>query len=80
MIVEKACWERGCACYDARFDEGVEASSLPVSDLVDIFESIIEGCQNVKATDDVHKDAKSLATCVIRDCNKAIRRIKHGDN
>lgn len=23
MIVEKACWERGCACYDARFDEGV---------------------------------------------------------
>ena len=26
MIVEKACWERGCACYDHRFDEGVEVT------------------------------------------------------
>ena len=26
MIVEKACWERGCACYDYRLDEGVEVT------------------------------------------------------
>ena len=26
MIVEKACWERGCACYDHRFDEGVRVT------------------------------------------------------
>ena len=26
MIVEKACWERGCACYDYRLDEGVEVA------------------------------------------------------
>jgi hypothetical protein len=26
MIVEKACWERGCACYDHRVDEGVEVT------------------------------------------------------
>ena len=26
MIVEKACWERGCACYDHRLDEGVEVT------------------------------------------------------
>ncbi len=25
MIVDKACWERGCACHDSRVDgEGVE--------------------------------------------------------
>ena len=24
MIVEETCWERGCACYDNRFDKGVE--------------------------------------------------------
>jgi hypothetical protein len=26
MIVEKACWERGCACYDHRVDEGVKVT------------------------------------------------------
>ena len=26
MIVEKACWERGCACYDHRLDEGVKVT------------------------------------------------------
>ena len=26
MIVEKACWERGCACYDYRLDEGIEVT------------------------------------------------------
>ena len=25
-IIEKACWERGCACYDHRLDEGVEVT------------------------------------------------------
>ena len=25
-IIEKACWERGCACYDYRLDEGVEVT------------------------------------------------------
>ena len=26
MIVEKACWERGCAGYDHRVDEGVKVT------------------------------------------------------
>jgi len=26
MIIEKACWERGCACYDYRLDEGVKVT------------------------------------------------------
>ena len=26
MIVEKVCWERGCACYDYRLDAGVEVT------------------------------------------------------
>ena len=26
VIIEKACWERGCACYDHRVDEGVEVT------------------------------------------------------
>ena len=26
VIIEKACWERGCACYDYRLDEGVEVT------------------------------------------------------
>ena len=26
MIIEKACWERGCACYDHRVDEGVKVT------------------------------------------------------
>ena len=26
VIIEKACWERGCACYDHRVDEGVKVT------------------------------------------------------
>lgn len=28
-LIEKACWERGCACYDHRFDECVEVVLKP---------------------------------------------------
>ena len=28
MILEKNCAERGCACYDARVDEGVEVKTV----------------------------------------------------
>jgi len=76
MIVEKACWERGCACYDHRFDEGVRVNDLSNDDLIEMFENIIEGCRSVKNTNDIHKDVKTLATLVIRDCNIAIRKIK----
>lgn len=36
---------------------------------------MIEGCRNVKGESDIHKDAKSLATEVIRDCYAMLRII-----
>lgn len=26
MLVERGCWERGCACYDSRIDEHVNVT------------------------------------------------------
>lgn len=37
--------------------------------------SIIAGCQEVKVDTDVHKDAKSLASLIIRDCNKTLAAL-----
>jgi len=36
---------------------------------------MIEGCRNVKSDSDIHEDAKSLATAVIRDCYAILRTI-----
>jgi hypothetical protein len=44
--------------------------------VIAIFEKIIEGCRNVKEEPDLHKDAKNLATLVIRDCNLAIKELE----
>ena len=40
-----------------------------------IFEKIIEGCRNVKQTPEIHKDAKNLASAVIRDCNDGLGKL-----
>jgi hypothetical protein len=45
--------------------------------VIAMFEKIIEGCRNVKEESDLHKNAKELATLVIRDCNLAIREIRN---
>jgi hypothetical protein len=37
-----------------------------------IIEKIIDGCSEVKKNPDIHKDAKTLATLVIKDCNDAL--------
>jgi hypothetical protein len=43
---------------------------------VQTIEEIIEGCRSVKEDKGVHKDAKDLATLVIKDCNNLLRFIK----
>lgn len=40
-------------------------------------EKIIEGCTNVKEDKNIHKDAKSLATEVIKDCNYLLRLMEN---
>lgn len=39
---------------------------------IEMLEKIIEGCRSVRDQDGIHEDAKSIATLVIRDCNKTI--------
>jgi hypothetical protein len=41
-----------------------------------IIEKIIDGCSEVKKNPEVHKDAKTLATLVIKDCNDALDAIQ----
>lgn len=40
----------------------------------DILEKIIDGCSEVKKNPKIHKDAKDLATLVIKDCNDALKK------
>jgi len=40
-------------------------------------EKIIEGCRNVKEDNKIHRDAKELATMIIRDCNDLLLFIKN---
>jgi len=35
-------------------------------------EKIIEGCDNVKGSEEIHKDAKSLADAVGKDCQAIV--------
>jgi hypothetical protein len=46
--------------------------------VIAMFEKIIDGCRNVKEEPDLHKNAKELATLIIRDCNLSIREIRNG--
>ena len=39
---------------------------------IEVLEKIIEGCREVRGEDGAHEDAKSIASLVIRACNKAI--------
>ena len=39
-----------------------------------IIEKIIDGCSEVKKNPKIHKDAKDLATLVIKDCNDALKK------
>jgi hypothetical protein len=40
------------------------------------FEKILAGCKNVKKDSGCHKDAKILATLIIKDCNAAIKKAQ----
>lgn len=40
-----------------------------------ILEKIIDGCNEVKKNTKIHKDAKTLATLVIKDCNDALTKL-----
>jgi len=46
---------------------------------IKVLNKIILGCQDVKADSDIHKDAKSLASLIIRDCNFALREQEEDD-
>lgn len=39
---------------------------------IQIIEKIIDGCQEVRGNENIHKDAKDLSTLVIKDCKKAL--------
>jgi len=39
-----------------------------------IIEKIIDGCNEVKKNPEIHKDAKTLASLVIKDCNDALKK------
>jgi hypothetical protein len=39
-------------------------------------EKIIDGCNEVKKNPEIHKDAKTLATLVIKDCNDVLDAIQ----
>jgi hypothetical protein len=39
-------------------------------------ERVIQGCQNVKEEEGLHKDAKSLAKLVIKECNTLLKFVK----
>jgi hypothetical protein len=43
-------------------------------------EKMIEGCSNVKSEAGLHKDAKVLATEIIKDCNTLLMFIKKYKN
>lgn len=45
-------------------------------EIIEVFETIIEGCAGVREEKDIHKDAKELALLIMGDCNKAIRNIR----
>ena len=40
------------------------------------FQKILEGCQNVKEDPKCHKDAKQLASLIIKDCNMVIKKAQ----
>ena len=44
VIIEKACWERGCACYDHRVDEGVNVT-LAQREWVGLTNDEVQDCQ-----------------------------------
>ena len=43
---------------------------------LDAMRKIHQGCGHVKSADDVHKDAKSLATYVRKDCVPAMKSLE----
>jgi DNA-binding protein YbaB len=46
-----------------------------MTDTKQIVEKIIDGCREVKKNPEIHKDVKTLATLVIKDCNEALRKL-----
>jgi hypothetical protein len=48
--------------------------------MIQVLEKIIKGCNEVKEDPDCHKDAKSLASLIIRDCNFGLRGAQENVN
>ena len=44
-------------------------------EVIEHLKKMIQSCRDVKEDDKVHKDAKSLASLVIRDCNLLRRKV-----
>jgi hypothetical protein len=43
--------------------------------IIEHLDQMIQACKDVKAEDKAHKDAKTLASLVIRDCNLLKQKI-----
>ena len=43
--------------------------------IIEHLDQIIQSCRDVKSEDKIHKDAKELASFVIRDCNLLKQKI-----
>ena len=48
-----------------------------MDEIVLIIKGIIDGCENVISSNDLHKDAKTLASLIIKDCNLALKKANH---
>jgi hypothetical protein len=46
---------------------------------IEMMKKIIEGCTNVRDEEDIHKDAKDLATEVIKDCRNVLLFLEGDD-
>jgi hypothetical protein len=44
-LIDKACWERGCACYDSRFESSCEAVEVVANNPLLVFaKECVLGC------------------------------------
>jgi hypothetical protein len=62
MIADKACWERGCACYDSRVDsDGVEVvQRQPLTD-EEIWDAYMKAPVDIDChVSDLHKFARAI--------------------
>jgi hypothetical protein len=67
-IIDEACYERGCACHDSRFDgKGVEVVAKQWVGLTD--EEIEQGCKESWVTEQAFQSAVWWAEAKLKEKN-----------